>query len=91
MPNLGNPCASRRRGGLACEGRDQVLAWFRPAPAETPQVDALELLADDDHPLLGDRDHSRQELAGVQRNATTTPVTFTLVVFDPANRTAELT
>lgn len=33
-------------------------------------------------------DASRQH---AYRNATTTPVTFTLVVFDPANRTAELT
>lgn len=44
-----------------------MLVWFRPAPAETQQVDALELLADHDHPLLGVRNHSRQELAGVQR------------------------
>lgn len=33
-------------GALACEGREQVLAWLRAAPAQRPQLDALELLAD---------------------------------------------
>jgi ketosteroid isomerase-like protein len=53
-------------GGLACEGREQVLAWLRPARAQPTQVDALELLADADHAVLGVRNHARQELAGVQ-------------------------
>jgi ketosteroid isomerase-like protein len=53
-------------GAVACEGRGQVLAWLRAAPAPPPQVDALELLADDDHAVLGVRNHARQELAGVQ-------------------------
>jgi ketosteroid isomerase-like protein len=53
-------------GAAACEGRGQVLAWLRAALAQPPQVDALELLADDDHAVLGVRDHARQEFAGVQ-------------------------
>jgi ketosteroid isomerase-like protein len=53
-------------GGLACEGREQVLAWLRAAPAQSPQVDGLELLADADHAVLGVRNHAFQELAGVQ-------------------------
>jgi len=53
-------------GGAACEGRGQVLAWLRAAPAQPPQVDALELLASKDHAVLGVRNHARQELAGVQ-------------------------
>ena len=55
-------------GGLACEGREQVLAWLRAAPVESAEVDALELLADADHAVLGVRNHARQELAGVQLN-----------------------
>jgi ketosteroid isomerase-like protein len=53
-------------GAVACEGREQVLAWLRAAPAQTPQIDALELLADADHAVLGVRNHARQELAGVE-------------------------
>jgi limonene-1,2-epoxide hydrolase len=53
-------------GAVACEGREQVLAWLRAAPTRRAQVDALELLADDDHAVLGVRNHVRQELAGVQ-------------------------
>jgi ketosteroid isomerase-like protein len=53
-------------GGVACTGRDQVLAWLRGAPNQPPDVDALELLANDDHVVLGVRNHARQELAGVQ-------------------------
>ena len=53
-------------GGAACEGRGQVLAWLRAAPAQPSQVDALELLASKDHAVLGVRNHARQELAGVQ-------------------------
>jgi limonene-1,2-epoxide hydrolase len=52
-------------GAVACEGREQVLAWLRAAPAQPPEVDALELLADTDHVVLGVRNHARQELAGV--------------------------
>jgi len=52
-------------GSVACAGREQVLAWLRAAPAEPPDVDALELLANDDHVVLGVRNLSRQELAGV--------------------------
>ena len=29
-------------GTVACLGREQVLAWLRAAPAQPPQVDALE-------------------------------------------------
>ena len=53
-------------GAAACEGRGQVLTWLRAAPAQPPQVDALELLASDDRAMLGVRNHARQELAGVQ-------------------------
>jgi ketosteroid isomerase-like protein len=53
-------------GGVACKGREQVLAWLRAAPVESAQVDALELLADADHAVLGVRNHARLELAGVQ-------------------------
>ena len=53
-------------GGVACNGREQVLAWLRAAPVEPPDVDALELLANDDHVVLGVRNHVRQELAGVR-------------------------
>ena len=53
-------------GGVACEGREQVLAWLRVAPVQSAKVDALELLADADHVVLGVRNHARQELAGVQ-------------------------
>jgi ketosteroid isomerase-like protein len=52
--------------GVACEGREQVLAWLRAAPAQPTDVDALELLADADHVVLGVRNHARQQLAGVQ-------------------------
>jgi ketosteroid isomerase-like protein len=52
-------------GDVACDGREQVLAWLRAAPAQPPDVDALELLADTDHVVLGVRNHARQELAGV--------------------------
>jgi SnoaL-like domain len=32
-------------GGVACDGREQVLAWLRAAPSQPTDVDALELLA----------------------------------------------
>ncbi len=53
-------------GGVACDGREQVLAWLRAAPSQATDVDGLELLADADHVVLGVRNHARQELAGVQ-------------------------
>jgi|SRR5215813_1687831 len=53
-------------GGLACKGRAQVLAWLRAAPRQPTDVDALELLADAGHAVLGVRNRARQELAGVQ-------------------------
>ena len=53
-------------GGVACEGREQVLAWLRAAPAQPTDVDALELLADADHAVLGVCNHARQEIAGVR-------------------------
>lgn len=42
-------------GAVACDGRGQVLAWLRAAPAQPPDVDPLELLANDDHAVLGVR------------------------------------
>lgn len=53
-------------GGVACEGREQVLAWLRVAPSQPTDVDALDLLAGADHAVLGVCNHARQELAGVQ-------------------------
>src|SRR5262245_34538644 len=53
-------------GAIACDGRTQVLAWLRTAASRPTQVDALELLADADHAVLGVRNHTRQELAGVR-------------------------
>lgn len=53
-------------GSVACQGRDQVLAWLRASPSHPHQVDALELLANRDHVVLGVHDQSRQELAGVE-------------------------
>jgi limonene-1,2-epoxide hydrolase len=53
-------------GAVACEGREQVLAWLRAARAQPTEVDALELRADADHVVLGVRNHARQELAGVK-------------------------
>src|SRR5262245_53180579 len=51
---------------VACEGRDQVLAWLRGSPSQPHQVDALELVAGRDHVVLGVHDPTRQELAGVE-------------------------
>jgi hypothetical protein len=53
-------------GGVACDGRDQALAWLRAAPTELNEVDAVELLANDEHVVLGIRNHARDELAGVK-------------------------
>jgi ketosteroid isomerase-like protein len=53
-------------GGVACEGREQVLDWLRAAPSQPTDVDALELLAVADHVVFGVRNHARQELAGVR-------------------------
>jgi ketosteroid isomerase-like protein len=53
-------------GGVACDGRAQVLAWLRTAASQPTDVDALELLADADHAVLGVRNHTHQELAGVR-------------------------
>jgi limonene-1,2-epoxide hydrolase len=53
-------------GSNACRGRDQVLDWLRASPARPHQVDALELVADHDHVVLGVHDGTREELAGVE-------------------------
>jgi limonene-1,2-epoxide hydrolase len=53
-------------GSIACRGRDQVLAWLRASPASPHQVDALELVADQNRVVLGVRDQTREELAGVE-------------------------
>jgi ketosteroid isomerase-like protein len=52
-------------GNQACAGRQQVLDWLRAAPAQPPQVDALELVANRDHVVLGVQNHAHRELAGV--------------------------
>jgi limonene-1,2-epoxide hydrolase len=53
-------------GSIGCRGRDQVLAWLRASPAGSHQVDALELVVDQDHVVLGVHDRSREELARVE-------------------------
>ena len=53
-------------GSIACRGRDQVLAWLRASPAASHQVDALELVADQNRVVLGVHDQTREELAGVE-------------------------
>jgi limonene-1,2-epoxide hydrolase len=53
-------------GSVACQGYDQVLAWLRAGPSNPHQVDALELVADREHVVLGVHDQTRQELAGVE-------------------------
>lgn len=53
-------------GSVACQGREQVLAWLRAAGARRPQVDALELAADHEHVVLGVHDETHKELAGVE-------------------------
>jgi limonene-1,2-epoxide hydrolase len=53
-------------GSNGCRGRDQVLDWLRASPARPHQVDALELVADHDHVVLGVHDETREELAGVE-------------------------
>ena len=52
-------------GAVACDGRDQALTWLRSTPTELNEVDAVELLANDEHVVLGVRNHTREELAGV--------------------------
>src|SRR5262245_36159853 len=53
-------------GSVVCQGRDQVLAWLRVSPSRPPEVDALELVANGEHVILGVHDETRQELAGVE-------------------------
>lgn len=65
-------------GGVACNGRDQALAWLRSTPTELNEVDAVELLANDEHVVLGVRNHAREELAGVKLEDGQTFTVFTL-------------
>ena len=53
-------------GSTACRGREQVLAWLRASPGQPHQVDALELVADEEHAVLGVHDRSREDLSGVE-------------------------
>jgi limonene-1,2-epoxide hydrolase len=53
-------------GSIACRGRDQVLAWLRASPARPHRVDALELVANQEHVVLGIHDPTREQLAGVE-------------------------
>jgi limonene-1,2-epoxide hydrolase len=53
-------------GSVACEGREQVVAWLRASPSHPHRVDALELVASREHVVLGVHDETRQELAGVK-------------------------
>ena len=65
-------------GGVACDGRDQALSWLRSTPTELNEIDAIELLANDEHVMLGVRNHARRELAGVQLEDGQTFTVFTL-------------
>jgi ketosteroid isomerase-like protein len=65
-------------GGVACDGRDQALAWLRATPTELNEVDAVELLVNDEHVVLGIRNHARTELAGVPLEDGQTFTVFTL-------------
>jgi ketosteroid isomerase-like protein len=53
-------------GNLACDGREQALAWLRKRPNELNEVDAIELLANEEHVMFGVRNHTRHELAEVE-------------------------
>jgi ketosteroid isomerase-like protein len=53
-------------GNVACNGREQALAWLRATPNELNEVDAIELLGNEEHVMLGVRNHARHELAGVE-------------------------
>ena len=53
-------------GNLACDGRDQALAWVRSSPGDLNEIDAIELLANEEHVMFGVRNHARHELAGVE-------------------------
>jgi len=65
-------------GDVACDGSDQALSWLRSTPIELNEVDAIELLANDEHVLLGVRNHAREELAGIQLEDGQTFTVFTL-------------
>jgi limonene-1,2-epoxide hydrolase len=65
-------------GGVACDGRDQALTWLRSTLPELNEVDAVELLANDEHVVLGVRNHARTELAGVPLEDGQTFTVFTL-------------
>jgi limonene-1,2-epoxide hydrolase len=65
-------------GDVACDGRDHALAWLRSTPTELNEVDAVELLANDEHVVLGIRNHARDELAGVKLEDGQTFTVFTL-------------
>jgi limonene-1,2-epoxide hydrolase len=53
-------------GSVACRGREQVLAWLRARPARPHQVDALELVANHDHVVLGVHDDHANSFSGVE-------------------------
>ena len=53
-------------GNVACTGTEQALAWLRTTPNELNEVDAIELLANEEHVMFGVRSHTRHELAGVE-------------------------
>jgi len=65
-------------GGVACDGREHALAWLRAAPTELNEVDAVELLANDEHVVLGVRNHARKELAGIRLEDGQSFTVFTL-------------
>ena len=65
-------------GDVACDGRDHALAWLRSAPTELNEVDAVELLANEENVVLGIRNHARDELAGVKLEDGQTFTVFTL-------------
>jgi limonene-1,2-epoxide hydrolase len=65
-------------GEVACDGREHALAWLRAAPTGPREVDAVELVANDEHVMLGVRNHARDELAGVKLEDGQSFTVFTL-------------
>ena len=65
-------------GNVACDGRELALAWLRATPNELSEVDAIELLGNEEHVMLGVRNHARDELAGLKLEDGQSFTVFTL-------------
>jgi len=53
-------------GEIACRGSDQVLEWLRASGRRAHEVVGIELLASDNHVIVGIADPTLEELAGVR-------------------------